>query len=307
MISNSFANMRIKYSYITLSIVIGFFCAVPYASAVVDNIIERQVEVSIRTIGHEVMLAHGDSISRILPVEQDGDLYRIRFDTEFQFSGSKVITAVDDVVKRTNLAHHYLVQIQDEETKEIIYSYEVDGTVDFNNIPCGSRDQPVASYNLLLSILDDTGALFAQNKSGKSSELSAIGSSSMMLLAIPFVLLLGIGLYINKNKSTPASNPHIIHIGNYQFDKRNMKLSLADKDIELTSKESDLLILLRSSANTTIERDDILRHVWGDQGDYVGRTLDVFISKLRKKLEGDPGVKITNIRGVGYRLVVNEI
>ena len=55
--------------------------------------------------------------------------------------------------------------------------------------------------------------------------------------------------------------------------------------------------------NTTVERDVILNMVWGDEGDYVGRTLDVFISKLRKKLEADSSVKIVNIRGVGYKLV----
>ena len=126
-----------------------------------------------------------------------------------------------------------------------------------------------------------------------------------MYFAIPLILLIGIALYRNRKKELSPTNANIIEIGDYQFDKRNMILSLADNKTELTSKETDLLDLLRSSANTTVERDDILRHVWGDKGDYVGRTLDVFISKLRKKLEGDPSVKIANIRGVGYRLVVN--
>ena len=76
--------------------------------------------------------------------------------------------------------------------------------------------------------------------------------------------------------------------------------------IELTSKEADLLLLLCDSANTTVERENILKTVWGDEGSYVGRTLDVFISKLRKKLEADETIKILNIRGVGYRLVIGR-
>ena len=63
-------------------------------------------------------------------------------------------------------------------------------------------------------------------------------------------------------------------------------------------------MLLYQKANTTVERDIILNKVWGDEGDYVGRTLDVFISKLRKKLETDSTIKIVNIRGVGYKLVI---
>ncbi len=84
-----------------------------------------------------------------------------------------------------------------------------------------------------------------------------------------------------------------------------MELSFKGEAIELTSKECDLLQLLCDSTNDTVERETILKMVWGDEGDYVGRTLDVFISKLRKKLEGDSNIKIANIRGVGYRLVVD--
>tara|TARA_B110000046_G_C13004434_1_gene403715 strand:- start:1725 stop:1979 length:255 start_codon:yes stop_codon:yes gene_type:complete len=84
-----------------------------------------------------------------------------------------------------------------------------------------------------------------------------------------------------------------------------MTLTLKAQSIELSSKESDLLCLLSSNENKTLKREYILNVVWGDEGDYVGRTLDVFISKLRKKLEADSSLKIVNIRGVGYRFVIN--
>jgi DNA-binding response OmpR family regulator len=84
-----------------------------------------------------------------------------------------------------------------------------------------------------------------------------------------------------------------------------MVLFLKAKTIELSSKESELLLLLFSHKNKTLEREFLLHVIWGDEGDYVGRTLDVFISKLRKKLEADPSLKIVNIRGVGYRFVVS--
>jgi DNA-binding response OmpR family regulator len=63
--------------------------------------------------------------------------------------------------------------------------------------------------------------------------------------------------------------------------------------------------LLHGSANSTTERDVILNAVWGEDGDYVGFTLDVFILKLRKKLENDESLRIVNIHGVGYKLIVN--
>ena len=97
----------------------------------------------------------------------------------------------------------------------------------------------------------------------------------------------------------------MISLGAYHFDKQNTELIIDHQKIELTTKEADLLLLLYNAANTTVERDVILNMVWGDEGDYIGRTVDVFISKLRKKLEFDSKVKIVNVRGVGYKLIMD--
>ena len=124
-------------------------------------------------------------------------------------------------------------------------------------------------------------------------------------LGILFIGLMALlGFYITKQRRL-SQDPDLITLGAYTFDKRNTELILENQRIELTHKEADLLLLLYSNANTTVERDEILNKIWEDEGHYVGRTLDVFISKLRKKLELDTKVKIVNIRGVGYKLVVN--
>jgi DNA-binding response OmpR family regulator len=113
-------------------------------------------------------------------------------------------------------------------------------------------------------------------------------------------------LYINQRRKKPISqNPNWIALGKYHFDTLNAELILEEQRIELTSKESELLLLLYKTVNTTVEKEVLLNKVWGDEGDYIGRTLDVFISKLRKKLEFDPRIKIVNIRGVGYKLVMD--
>ncbi len=116
-------------------------------------------------------------------------------------------------------------------------------------------------------------------------------------------LMVSFFLWKRRNKST--GDPNLIPLGEYHFDKRNTELLIEHQRIELTGKEADLLLLLYNAVNTTVEREVILNMVWGDEGDYVGRTLDVFISKLRKKLKADSSVKIVNIRGVGYKLVMD--
>ena len=66
-----------------------------------------------------------------------------------------------------------------------------------------------------------------------------------------------------------------------------MLLSVENRTIKLSNKETDLLFLLYKSANYTVYHEIILKNVWGDEGSYVGKKLDIFISKLRKKLEAD--------------------
>ncbi len=112
-------------------------------------------------------------------------------------------------------------------------------------------------------------------------------------------------LFLIKKKRRPKQSGDVVNIGLFQFDQKGMRLNLKAQSIELSSKETDLLYLLFTNENKTLEREYILNVVWGDEGDYVGRTLDVFISKLRKKLEADSNVKIINVRGVGYRFVVS--
>ena len=85
-----------------------------------------------------------------------------------------------------------------------------------------------------------------------------------------------------------------------------MVLSHHSTEYELSYKENQLLQLFCSSPNVTLKREYLLNQVWGDEGDYIGRTLDVFISKLRKKLLLDNSVRIINIRGIGYRLVLEN-
>ena len=74
---------------------------------------------------------------------------------------------------------------------------------------------------------------------------------------------------------------------------------------DLTGKESDLLQLLYFHINSTVDRDVLLKEVWRDEGAYIGRTLDVYISKLRKKFESDPAISFINVRGVGYKMTLD--
>lgn len=92
-------------------------------------------------------------------------------------------------------------------------------------------------------------------------------------------------------------------LGTYSFHPKRQLLKLGVQEIKLTSRESLLLELLLSHKNEIAERSLILNQIWGTDDFFTARSMDVFITKLRKKLQEDPEVQILNIRGYGFKLV----
>jgi len=259
----------------------------------------KNIEVALRMIGHQVLLSSKDSTSRVLPIVKEDGHYRIQFESEFEFEPSNLVSLVDSVATATNLASSYIVEVEQCETGAVVYSFKMDDLEQSDIIPCRGRIQPKACYTLMFKLLGADKAETAIIP--VTSESSAMNHG---IIASLFVILSGMLFFLWKRRKATQNDPNLIPLGEYHFDKRNTELLINQQRIELTSKEADLLLLLYNMVNTTVEREVILNKVWGDQGDYVGRTLDVFISKLRKKLEADSNVKIANIRGVGYKLVM---
>ncbi|MET7029826.1 winged helix-turn-helix domain-containing protein [Sediminicola luteus] len=256
---------------------------------------DKQIVVSLRMIGHQILLKSKDSTSRVLPILKENGSYRIRFENEFQFNPEELVSTIDSIVNETGLANSYIVEMDDCATKEVIYSFMVDEITKSDIIPCKERIQPKSCYSLLFTLI----------KPNKPVPDTSQSNYLWVVAAVLFMLIASVLFFLWKRRKTPKNDPNLISLGAYHFDKRNTELIIEHQKIVLTSKEADLLLLLYNAANKTVEREVILNMVWGDEGDYVGRTLDVFISKLRKKLEFDSKVKIVNIRGVGYKLVMD--
>lgn len=267
----------------------------------------RHIEVALRMIGHQVLLSSGDSISRILPIEKEDDHYRIQFESEFEFYPEELVNTINQVVNETSISTSYIVEVEKCETGEVVYSYEMNDLEQTDIIPCKSRAQPKSCYSLLFTLMsaDEPLASMHEVTQGPSNGSSSkAGQVTYSILSLLLIFMLGAFVFLWRKRRNAIVDPNLIPIGEYEFDKRNTELLYKNQRTELTGKEADLLLLLYRAVNTNVEREVILNKVWGDEGDYVGRTLDVFISKLRKKFEADPKVKIVNIRGVGYKLVI---
>jgi two-component system response regulator TrcR len=98
-----------------------------------------------------------------------------------------------------------------------------------------------------------------------------------------------------------------LRIGRFKFQAHRQELEDIDGSvIRLSHRESELLHMLASHQNRLLERKVALTKLWGDDNSFHARTMDVFITRLRKQLQGDPNVEIINVRGLGYKLLVNS-
>jgi DNA-binding response OmpR family regulator len=110
--------------------------------------------------------------------------------------------------------------------------------------------------------------------------------------------------YNLKSQQKKAVSIHII--GKYKFDYLNQRLHHRETSIQLTHKEAELLKFFCENINQVLERDHLLKEIWGSDNFFNARSMDVYVSKLRKYLIDDPNVEILNIRGKGYKLILNE-
>ncbi|MFP4470357.1 MAG: response regulator transcription factor [Bacteroidales bacterium] len=106
--------------------------------------------------------------------------------------------------------------------------------------------------------------------------------------------------------SLPGDKSGIYKIGNFDFDYVNMILKNGEDEKHLTRKESALLKLLCDYRNQLLPREVALKKIWGGNDYFVGRSMDVFIAKLRKYLKDDPSIAITNVHGTGFKLEASK-
>ena len=262
---------------------------------------DQQTKVLLRAIGHEFLLQLSDSTSRILPIENSDGRYAMQFEREFALMPDVLHYSIFKVLEESGINDSYIVEIEKCGSKEVVYSFKAALKKEDNMAPCQGRELPKDCY------------IFYFTPIGKFEPIQNIvtrGGTEDSNWYFVFLILFtiagaGVIFYLIKRRKSSKMNLDVIDIGQFQFDKKGLTLKLKMQSIELSSKEADLLFLLYTNENKTLKRDYILKVVWGDDGDYVGRTLDVFISKLRKKLDADSSLKIINIRGVGYRFVIN--
>ena len=147
--------------------------------------------------------------------------------------------------------------------------------------------------------------LFLTAKSMIEDKLEGFGTGADDYITKPFSLeelLCRIEVFLRRAPLISHIEQKIVFLGQYEFDFSNLTLKTRSAEKTLTQKEAEVLKLLYQNRERVLKREEILKQVWGDDDYFMGRSMDVFISKLRKYLKEDPSVQIVNYHGVGFKL-----
>lgn len=260
-----------------------------------DFEIDRR-EVLLRRIGHEILLQSGDSTSRVLPVKKIAENeYQIRFENELTFQTDSLVNTTQRLLAKDPFANDYVIKVLNCGNSSVAYGYAISKNKKDDIVACIGRMQPKGCYMINIKFKTNSLITTATNK-------YFLGGLSLLAF-VGFVFLRSV-----NPKSDLPKNDHnqIFTFGSVVFDAQKRQLLINKETIDLTGTETRLLLIFALSPNETIERSRLQKELWEDEGIIVGRSLDMFISKLRKKLELDPNSNIVVVRNKGYKLEVSS-
>jgi len=262
-----------------------------------DNRFPERVKISLREVGNQLLLSNQDTTSLVLPITKlEKTKYRLSFQDSLSFDPRTLVAATDSSLRRGSLPMNYQVEVIDCESKEVAYSYAMSVKKEVTLVPCGGRVLPKKCYEIEVKFVEKT-------KTTGEISLRQIFYALIAIVAVLFLL----SFFVTKRILDPSAKGALEDfesIGIFKFYPEQNKLVKEAVEIGLSKKECELLALFVARPNQIIKRDELTKRVWEDNGVFVGRSLDTYISKLRKKLKEDKAIKLTNVHGVGYKLEI---
>lgn len=288
-------NLRKIYFYCSLCIAV-FASIMLLSSNKKSEPVPELVKITLRDVGNKLLLSNRDSTSLILPIQKIGDSkYQLSFEKVLAIHPDSLIAIVARSFKQANLPVDYQIEVKQCEDLEVAYSFLKYANQGKSIIPCRGRIIPQKCYIIEVRFLEKI-----------ANSLNKYFWFWIVLLLVSLILTFVFFPKRKKTKPTNLINENSILIGKFHFYQSENKLMLETKEISLSKKEVELLSLFVANQNKIIKREELSKKVWEDHGVFVGRSLDTYISKLRKKLIEDETLKLTNIHGIGYILETKD-
>lgn len=260
-----------------------------------SNILAKRATLVCRAIGDQLLRHAGDTRSRVLPVKQLGNgVFQLEFQSSFTFVPDTLVKIVQSNIASNGLPENYTVNVYHCPSGDIVYGFQIDSQHN-DIVPCLGRDQPSGCYTVQIAFADLEAPLIGESKAF---------NYLAFVLGMSFLVMIGKFYFRKTKKETNSIGNKTISIGNCLFNFDRQSLSNGFGTIELSEIEAKLLTILAKEQNKLVTRERLLKEVWEDNGVFTSRSLDMFISKLRKKFKQDDSVELINIYGKGYKLEV---
>ena len=269
--------------------------------AVVD-----QTNLALRQLGHQLLLLEGNDSVAIMPVQQVNDqtfLLPIAQSFDYDTLPFLLHQALTDLGMNDAL---YYVAVKDCASDTLILGYDVRQFYE-GRVPCIGRHQYANCNHIYVTF--------------PSRKMDAVLASHNWFYLLFLSAFIGISFYyflkkrkakpnisLPRNKSTSINRANqLLSIGQSQLDVTNQLIYIKNQPISLTFREMKLLHYFVQNAGQLLTRAQLLEKVWAEEGIIVGRSLDVFVSRLRKILKADDSLVIKTVHGVGYRLEIKQV
>ncbi len=256
-----------------------------------ESLPSEKINLALRRTADGLLRLAGDSTSRIPAIVQTGaETWEVRIEQSFSYDQLPILLQESFDLHGIRQPYDVTVKTCDDGTIDLGYNY-----LDFKNnntVACRGRDMPFGCHYIEVTFII-------------SSLESKLWAQNGWIILIIFGGLAG--FYFLRKKKTPPESPSNdesdwIEFGNSRLDVSNQILLCGGHRQTLTFREAKLLKLFATHCGQLLERDFIIQQVWADEGVLVGRSVDVFVSRLRKKISNDPSVGLSVVHGVGYRL-----
>lgn len=256
------------------------------------NLSSDKVNLALRRTADGLLRASGDSTSRIPAIERSGELgWRIRLEQPFSYE--RLPALLQSSLELHGIHRPYEVAVRRCVDETIDLGYHQSDYLQDSVVPCGGRDMPEDCHFIEVAFLENDG--------GRLLGLWQYGAVLLVLGGIAGYWFFR-RLHPTLAPIPPTAQTDWLEFGNSRLDMAGQILFCGGGRQTLTFREAKLLRLFVTHPDRLLEREYILQQVWADEGVLVGRSVDVFVSRLRKKIAADHSIGIVAVHGVGYRL-----
>jgi DNA-binding response OmpR family regulator len=312
-------NKKINLNIGILALLICLACGSLYAFLGHDAAVLQQqqraqrIHLALRRTAHLLLKQTGDSTSTIAPIQQTNETTYL-VNLEHTFNYDSLPTFLQNSFDLQEITSKYDVAVRNCHQEELLLGYSSFDFLKNKNVPCVGRNQPKGCLNFSVTFKDPSVASFLAMTALDSMEwvmlyggLFIVAIASMAYFFYKYskkeMLISSSITPISVQKTDDAS---LIYIGQTIFDTHKHTLLIHNMEQKLTFQEAQLLQLFCEHKNELLERDFILKTVWGDEGVLITRSVDVFVSRLRQLLKADTTLKIVNVYNRGYRFEAGD-